>query len=471
MIYAICVIGGFIIGGIIAWLIAINRNRGNFNTQINEAKQRANTAEAKAAGAEGTIVELRREIASAAKDFETYRSKLQEEQKAKVSAETQLVESNKRLEEEKKLIEEAKLKLTETFKSIAGDTLDNSNKAFLTLAKETFDKVLLETKGDLGKRQEAIQGLVKPLTESLKQYEEHVRGIEKERHGTYATLTEQIKELSKTQKDLQKETGNLVTALRTPKVVGSWGQIALERVVELSGMSEHCDYSREVSVNTEEGRLRPDLVVHLPGERDVVVDAKASFIAYHEAVSATSEEQRKNALAKHASQVRAHMTQLASKEYWQQFHKAPEFVVMFIPGESFFAAALDEDLKLLEDALQKRVLLATPTTLMALLQTVAHGWRQEQIMKNVQEISDLGKQLYERMKTMAEHLTDIGKGLEKANTAYNSAVGSMEARVLPATRKFKDLGAATGAEVPALKPTDTTLRMIAAPELTNDAIE
>jgi len=469
MIYAICVISGLLIGGIVAWLVAINRNRIHFNKQLNEARQLTSTAEAKAAGAEGTIVELRREIASAANDFQKLRVDLQEEQNAKTKAETQLAESNKRLEEEKKLLEEAKIKLTEAFKAIAGDTLASSTRNFLTLAKETFDKVLLENKGDLGKRQEAMQGLINPLSESLKKYEEHVRGIEKERTTAYATLTEQLKELSRTQQNLQKETGNLVTALRTPKVVGSWGQIALERVVELSGMSEHCDFSREVSVNTEEGRLRPDLVVHLPGERDVVVDAKASFIAYHEAVSATSEEQRKNALVKHASQVRAHMTQLASKEYWQQFHKAPEFVVMFIPGESFFTAALDEDLKLLEDALQKRVLLATPTTLMALLQTVAHGWRQEQIMKNVQEISDLGKQLYERMKTMAEHLTDIGKGLDKANIAYNSAVGSMEARVLPAARKFKELGAATGAEVPVLKPTDTTLRMIAAPELTEDS--
>ena len=466
MIYAICVIGGFIIGGIIAWLIAINRNRSNFNTQLNEAKQRANTAEAKAAGAEGTIAELRREIASAAKDFETYRSKLQEEQKAKVSAETQLVESNKRLEEEKKLIEEAKLKLTETFKSIAGDTLDNSNKAFLTLAKETFDKVLLETKGDLGKRQEAIQGLVKPLSESLKQYEEHVRGIEKERQGTYATLTEQLKVMTKTQQDLQKETGNLVTALRTPKVVGAWGQIALERVVELAGMTNHCDFTKEVSVNTEEGRRRPDLVVHLPGEREVVVDAKTSLIAYQEAVAAQSEEQRKSALARHASQVRAHMIGLSDKDYLKQFTKTPEFVVMFIPGESFFAAAVDTDPRLLEESIERRVVLATPTTLIALLRAVAYGWRQEQIAKNAQEISDLGRQIYDRMKKLAEHLIDIGEGLKKANSAYNNAIGSVELRVLPAARKFKDLGATTGTEIPTLQPTDTTMRMITAPELT-----
>ena len=468
MIYAFCVIGGLILGGIISWLIATNRNRGHFNARLNEAKQRASDAETKAAGAEGTITELRREIKNASDDFETLRSKLEEEQQAKVKAETQLTESTKWIEEEKKFLEEAKSRLTETFKAIAGDTLDNSTKSFFNLAKETFDKVLVDTKGDLGKRQEAIQGLVKPLSESLKQYEEHVRGIEKERIGAYTSLTEQLKVLSKNEQDLRKETGDLANALKTPKVVGSWGQIALERVMELTGMSEHCDFSKEVSVTTEEGRLRPDAIVHLPGDRDVVVDAKATFGAYHEAVAAKSEDQRNSALTRHANQVRSHMTNLASKDYSKQFAKAPEFVVMFIPGESFFAAAIHVDGNLLEDSLEKGIVLATPTTLFALLRAVAYGWRQEQIAKNAREISDLGKQLYERMGKLAEYLANIGKGLDKANDAYNSAVGSIEVRVLPAARKFKDLGAATGAEIPALQPTEKTMRMITAPELTED---
>lgn len=468
MIYALFGLIGLIVGGAIAWLLATFRTRQNLTKVLEESERRANTAEGRASGLENTIAELRTQIDRASEDFEKLRAKLEAEQGARVKAETQLNEATKRLEEEKRLLEEAKNKLSDTFKALAGDTLESSIDAFLKLAKETFDKVLAEAKGDLGKREEAIQGLVKPLSDSLKQFEDHIRNIEKDRQEAYAGLTEQIRAMIATHQQLQKETGNLVTALRTPKVVGSWGQMTLRRVVELSGMSEHCDFTEEVSVTSEEGMLRPDLVVHLPADRVIVVDAKATFDAYREAIAADSEEQRSLALSRHASQIRSHMANLASKSYWQQFEKVPEFVVMFIPGESFFAAAVDVDRRLLEDGLEKRVIIATPTTLIALLRSVAYGWRQEQIAKSAQEISNLGRQLYERMRTLAEHLTDIGKGLEKANSAYNSAVGSLEARVLPAARRFKELGASAGADIPLIEPINIKARPISLLEVADE---
>lgn len=452
MLEVLCLLIGLLVGGGVAWLWASARARASFATQFADVQ-------AKAAAAESIAAEVRAQAARAEQALTQSRRELDAERAIRVQAETRAAETARNLDEQRKLLDEAKARLAEAFQALSGEALKSNNQAFVELAKSTLQAVLEQARGDLGKRQEAIDGLVKPLAESLKRYEEHIKALEESRQKAYGALDEQLRTLAGTQQQLQTETGKLVTALRAPQVRGRWGEITLRRVVELAGLSDHCDYEEQVSVETEGQRRKPDMIVHLPGDRDIVVDAKAPLMAYLDALSAETEEQRKECLRRHAQQLRVHMQALASKAYWDQFPRAPEFVVLFIPGESFFAAAVDEDHSLIQDGMEKRVILATPTTLLALLRAVAYGWRQEQIAKSAAEVSELGRQLYDRVRIFTEHLADVGRHLGRTNEAYNKAVASLESRVLITARRFKELGAGTSEDIPVAHPVDSAPRL------------
>lgn len=318
-----------------------------------------------------------------------------------------------------------------------------------------------QASGDLAQRQESIKGMVDPLQQRLTEFETHLRELESNRQSAYGELRTQVQTLAQTNRDLQKETGTLVSTLGQPQVKGRWGELTLRRAVELAGMSPHCDFNEQVTVagDEEDTRFRPDLVVHLPGDANVVVDAKVPLHGFLRVAAAQTEAERQAGLVEHARLVRDHVSQVSSKEYWKRFDRAPQFVVMFVPGESFFSAAMESDPTLLEEAMEKRVVLASPTNLIALLWAVAYGWRQERIAENAQEISDIGRDLYERLLKFLEHFNDVRGGLERANKSFNNAVGSLEGRVLPSVRRLREKGGHT-AELPAVEATETALRAL-----------
>ncbi len=330
----------------------------------------------------------------------------------------------------------------EAFKAISFDLMQKSQEAWGYQTKET------------------LESTITPLKQTLERYETIMGQLENTRTTAYAELRTEIKQLVVAKQELQQETSSLASALRTPQIGGSWGELTLRRVTELAGMVPYCDFDEQVSVSGEEGRYRPDMVVHLPGGRDLVVDAKVSLEHYLIASGSRDEEGKKNALKKHAALMREHLKKLAAKTYWTQFQFSPEFVVMFIPGESFLSAALEQDRTLLEDGMEKGVILATPTTLVALLRAVAYGWRQDEMAKNAALVTELGKELYDRMMTWMGHLKMVGESLEKAVKGYNSAVGSLESRVIPTARKFGGLGMDGGNEIQSFDRVDQAVRKI-----------
>ncbi|MCF6337512.1 MAG: DNA recombination protein RmuC [Gammaproteobacteria bacterium] len=366
----------------------------------------------------------------------------------------------------------ARKQLTETFGHLSSQALKQNNEEFLKLAQENLKQFQNKAQGELAQKEQAIENLVKPIKEALEKTEKQMRTMEHERKETYGALTQHLETMTQTQQALQGETRNLVKALSRPEVRGQWGELTLKRLAELAGMVEHCDFYEQEHTQTEEGAMRPDMIVRMPGGREIIVDVKTPLDAYLSAVEANDEKEREAHLIRHTKNVRKRVQELAGKGYWKQFKNSPDFVVLFIPGDQFLSAALDNDYALLEDAMQQKVILATPTSFVALLRAVAYGWRQESLAENAQHIREVGEDLYGRLATFAEHLGKVGKNLNNSVQHYNKAVASFDTRVLPGARKFTEMGISSKKPVGNIDQIETATRNIETPSIAsqnNDA--
>jgi DNA recombination protein RmuC len=441
-----------LIGGGIAWALSSLL----YQSHRLEALQ---TIKIQLAASKAHVEDLRNQLTALHRDYDDLRKEFRLMEVAKVSAETKLTDTQQHIESQRAMLDEAKLTLSDTFRSLASEALAGNNTGFLALAEEKFKALKDETALELNHRQNSLEALLSPLSESLRTYQQETKALEDKRLREFSSVSEQLKHLATAQSMLQTETSKLVNALRSPQVRGRWGEIALRKTAELAGMSAYCDYVEQESVETETGRLRPDMIVKLPAGREVVVDSKVPLSAFLESLEANTDESRETAMKRHAKQVKAHIRQLASKEYWDQFPAAPEFVVLFIPNDSFLAAAAEQDPSLIESALTQKVVIATPTTFIALLRAIAYGWRQEQIAEGAQRISALGQELAERMGTMAEHFSKVGQTLGRAVESYNATVASLENRILPSARKFKQFGVNPRKDIPDLQPVEQSPRI------------
>ncbi|HEY7284671.1 MAG TPA: DNA recombination protein RmuC [Vicinamibacterales bacterium] len=364
--------------------------------------------------------------------------------------------------------QDAESKLRDTFTALSNEALKSNNEQFLSLAQTRLEQSRTEAAADIESRKKAIEDLLAPMAKTLEHMDREIQDSERRRIEAGAALVEKIAALDTMGQDLRGQTQRLVDALKRPGVRGRWGELQLKRVVELAGMLEHCHFTEQETIAGENGRIRPDVLINLPGGKHVIVDAKVPLDAYLRALEAPDDDARQKLLSDHARQVRTHMLQLSAKGYYDKVSSTPEFVVMFLPGEMFFSAALEQDPTLIEFGVDKRVIPASPTTLIALLRAVAYGWQQEAMEENARKISDLGKALYESVRVLGGHFATLGGRLQASLEAYNQAVGSLEGNVLIKARKFKELQAANGGEeIKALEPIDRVPRMLQAPELTD----
>ena len=400
------------------------------------------------------------------------RDRLQDIDRKKAALEAALEAERKGHEARVAELTRMSAELEKKFAGLASDVLGKNSESFLKLVSERFEKHSESAKDDLEKRRVAIETLVKPLGESLTKFEHKVDAIEKAREGAYRAISEQVKSLAEGQTGLRTETSRLVQALRRPQTRGRWGEYQLRNVLDMAGMTEHVDFVEQSTIGGEEGRLRPDVIIRVPGGKSIIVDAKTPLDAYLSAVEAGDEETREQLMADHARQVRDHVRMLSSRDYWKALPETPEFVVMFVPGESFFAAAIESDPALFESAARQRVLISTPTTLIALVKTIAYGWQQEKLAENAQIVAAQGRDLYERIKVFGGHMGDLGRSLRQTVERYNRGVGSLESRVLPAARKFESLGVApASSSIPTLEPVELDPREAQAEELVEPQTE